>query len=154
MYKSIIIILLVLTTSMIATALSQSTPILPQLTTCVDTDSGLYSVVTAYASIYSSPQGSIGTGSARTSETFDGSTAFCVVDLAYVQFTTANGAGWSGYIGIPDSTSRTFYNAGNYIETYIKSLCDGVTAFTGAFISGYCVSSYEPIQPLYTLLSK
>ncbi len=154
MYKSMIILLLIVATSITAAALSQSMLISPQLTTCVDTDSGVYSVVTAYASIYGSPQSSTGTGSARTSETFASSTAFCVVDLAYVQFSTASGAGWSGYISIPGSTSKVFYNAGNYIETYVKSLCDGATAFTGAFISGYCISSYEPIQPLYTLFNK
>jgi len=110
-------------------------------------------MVVAYASIYGSPKGSTGTAKVAADETFSGSSAFCVVDLAYIEFGTASGDGYSGYIGIPDQESKTFYNAGEYVDSYIKSLCDGATASVGAHINGYCILSHETVQTLHTLPS-
>ena len=151
-------VLSVLVILTIASLLVSAAPIKPsidpQATTCVNAKNGALSKLTVYASVYSSPQGSTGTGKAYSDETYPGSSVGCVQALVHVVISPATGIGWSGYIGIPGSVSKTFYNVGGYIETYAKSLCDGISVRVGAFLNGGCLTSCRPIDNLQRILEK
>ncbi len=140
------IFVVLLVTAVIVNAASVSPIIKPKITTCVNAKNGALSKLTVYASVYASAQGSTGTGKAYSDETFPGSSYYCVQPLVNVIISPATGTGWNGYIGIPASVSKTYYGVGEYIETYAKSLCDGISVLAGAFLNGKCLLSCRPVE--------